>query len=204
MPGAFHYRPKFVDIRVRKPQAESQPRQPGERACDHVNCTRAGVCKAPKSRDRVGDYWWFCQEHASDYNRRWNYFEGMSTEEYTEFARAEEVGHRPTWTFRPGSGDRESAVRRAFNASVRRDRFGLFRGGKDPAQAERRRLSRLEELALQALNLDEEADAPAIRARYAELVKRYHPDSNGGDRTTEPLLDKVVKAYQVLKQGGHV
>ena len=41
-----------------------------------------------------------------------------------------------------------------------------------------------------------------VRARYAELVKRWHPDSNGGDRGAEENLQRVIKAYQTLKSGG--
>jgi curved DNA-binding protein CbpA len=50
------------------------------------------------------------------------------------------------------------------------------------------------------LDLDATADGPAIRARYIELVKRCHPDSNGGDRSAETKLQRVIKAYQVLKK----
>jgi curved DNA-binding protein CbpA len=59
-------------------------------------------------------------------------------------------------------------------------------------------------MALEALSLDENADAVAIRARYADLVKRWHPDSNGGDRSAEANLQRVLKAYQTLKAGGLV
>jgi curved DNA-binding protein CbpA len=59
-------------------------------------------------------------------------------------------------------------------------------------------------LALEAMSLDENADPAAIRSKYAELVKRWHPDSNGGDRGAEAQLQKVLKAYQTLKAGGLV
>ena len=52
--------------------------------------------------------------------------------------------------------------------------------------------------------LDERADATAIRTRYAEMVKRWHPDSNGGDRGAEAQLQRVIKAYQTLKAAGLV
>jgi DnaJ-class molecular chaperone len=35
-------------------------------------------------------------------------------------------------------------------------------------------------------------------------VKRWHPDSNGGDRGAEQSLQKAIKAYQTLKAGGLV
>jgi hypothetical protein len=219
MSTAFKYRPKFVDIRVNKPEAGSRartsaktaqedartadgadrPRAPHERACDHIGCPFVGAHRAPKARDREGDYWWFCTAHAADYNRRWNYFEGMSEAEYADFARGAEYGHRPTWSFQASKLDREAAVYRKFQA---------FRGERGPGgqgetlEPRRPRVSRLAGMALEALGLKEDAAPAVIRAKYAELVKRYHPDSNGGDRNFEALLGKVVRAYQTLKAAG--
>lgn len=207
MSSAFQYRPKYVDIRVRKPDAETLEREPSERPCDHIGCTRAGAHRAPKGRERVNEYWHFCFEHAADYNRRWNYFAGMSDSELADFQRQAEIGHRPTWTFRGGRGDRLSAAMRGYQAGRRADPFSLF-GGETAATAEaprtRRRLTRLQAIALETLALPDTAEAGEIRARYAELVKRWHPDSNGGDRGAEGQLQRVVQAYQTLKAGGLV
>lgn len=200
MANAFHYRPKYVDIRVNKPMEESK-RRANERACDHVGCERAGEHPAPKSRDQAGQFWYFCREHASEYNRRWNYFDGMSEAEFVSFQQGEEIGHRPTWTFKPGRGERVNRTR-FFQAAAPGDAFRLFgRTGEAKAQAAPR-LSRLQVKALETLSLEESADRTAIRTRYAELVKRLHPDSNGGDRSSEGMLQKVVQAFQVLKQAG--
>ena len=207
MSNAFEYRPKYVDIRVKKPGAETLEREPHERACDHIGCQRAGSHLAPKGRDHDGQFWHFCYDHAADYNRRWNYFSGMSDAELAAYRKREEIGHRPTWSFRSGRLDRYSAAMRGFRAGSGGDPFGLFGFGGDPGtvpRAARRRLTRLQSLALETMSLDENADAGAIRARYAELVKRWHPDSNGGDRTAEGNLQRVIKAYQTLKAAGLV
>ena len=37
--------------------------------------------------------------------------------------------------------------------------------------------------------------------RYIELVKRLHPDANGGDKTAEDRLKLVNQAYTTLKTG---
>ncbi|MDE2357374.1 MAG: J domain-containing protein, partial [Alphaproteobacteria bacterium] len=63
-----------------------------------------------------------------------------------------------------------------------------------------RRLGKLERNALADLDLGAEADAQAIRSRYIELVKRCHPDANGGDRSAEHKLQRVIKAYQTLRK----
>lgn len=205
MSETFAYRPKFVDIRVKKPDAATVNREPEDRPCDHIGCTRAGLHRAPKSRERTGEFWHFCGVHAADYNKRWNYFEGMSDADLADFQKQEETGHRPTWTFRSGRLDRFSSAMRGFKGGRRTDPFGMFGGepAAAPAQA-RRRLTRLQTLALDAMSLEENATAAQIRAKYAELVKRWHPDSNGGDRGAEQNLQKVIKAYQTLKAGGLV
>ena len=207
MSGAFEYRPKFMDIRV-KPDAKPAKREPEARACDHVGCVRPGAHRAPKSRERVNEYWHFCIDHVAEYNRRWNYFSGMTDAELADYQAREEVGHRPTWTFRAGKGDRTAATARGgYQPGGAGDPFGMF-GSADPTQAKkarpRRRISRMQILALEVLSLEENADGPQIRARYAELVKQWHPDSNGGDRSAETNLQRVVAAYQTLKSGGLV
>lgn len=207
MPSSFTYRPKFVDIRVKKPSDEKREpparhRQAGETACDHVGCAKMGDHKAPKARGTDGQFWHFCQEHAAEYNRRWDYFKDMSDAELAAHQRGEETGHRPTWTFRPGKGDRVSAAR-FWQAAKPGDSFGLFNGG-EPVRPEpkRRHVSQIESMAFDVLSLETDADAHAVRTRYAELVKRYHPDSNGGDRSAELQLQKVIRAFKTLKAAG--
>ncbi|MGC1302840.1 MAG: J domain-containing protein, partial [Caulobacteraceae bacterium] len=80
------------------------------------------------------------------------------------------------------------------------DPLGVFGGvHARVAEAPTRQVGRLERRALEELDLDEGADSATIRVRYLELVKRFHPDSNGGDRSTEQKLTKVLKAYKTLK-----
>jgi curved DNA-binding protein CbpA len=38
-----------------------------------------------------------------------------------------------------------------------------------------------------------------LKARYKELVKRFHPDANGGDKAAEERLKLVNQAYATLK-----
>lgn len=206
MSDVFEYRPKFVDIRVKKPGAAPISRAPDEaKPCDHIGCKSAGAHRAPKGREHDNQYWHFCLEHVAEYNRRWNYFAGMSDAELENYRAREEVGHRPTWTLRGGRGDRLAATGRGFQAGRRGDPFGIFGGDPGaPAAKPRRRLTRLQAKALEVMELQENAAPGDIRTRYAELVKRWHPDSNGGDRGAETQLQRVLAAYQTLKAGGLV
>ena len=53
--------------------------------------------------------------------------------------------------------------------------------------------------ALDALGLDEAASAETIKMRYKDLVKRNHPDANGGDRSCEEKLREIIHAYKTLR-----
>jgi curved DNA-binding protein CbpA len=208
MPLAFQYRPRFVDIRVRPPKPEeaatasdSSAPEPGERSCDHAECRAPASTRAPKSRDLPGEHYWFCQAHAAEYNRAWNFFAGM-TEGEIRAKMAEELstGGRPTWSVAHGGRNREAAAGRGFF----RDPFGIFGAGRAGSDAGRaaveRRMGKLERGALADLDLDATATGPIIRERYVELVKRCHPDANGGDRSSEHKLQRVIKAYKTLRK----
>lgn len=199
MSSVYEYRPKFVRRRD-----DDRVREPGDVRCDHIGCDRIGSHRAPKSRDHANAYWHFCQEHAAAYNKRWNYFDGMTQADLDAFQKQAELGHRPTWSFQASKTDRLSMAMRNFQAGRRNDAFNLFKGaqGAAPPPERKRRITRLQGIALEALALPETATAEEIRHRYADLVKRYHPDVNGGDRTTEENLQRVIRAYQTLKSAG--
>jgi curved DNA-binding protein CbpA len=206
MTGAYHYKPKFRDMRIRPPKADEEERardvhalREGEVECDWPGCRTAGVSRAPKARDLPHEHYWFCTPHAAEYNKSWDYFSGMSEGQIAATVNDErQTGGRPTWAFRASNKSRESA---AFAAGKYRDPMGLF--GAPGEQAKRaandRRLGKIESRALADMDLDVNADKAKIRARYTELLKRLHPDANGGDRTTEERLQRVIKAYKALK-----
>ena len=208
MTSSFQYRPRFLDIRVRPPKPAEEARardvhalKPGERACDHQGCRAAAATRAPKSRDLLSDHYWFCQPHAAEYNRTWDFFAGMSEGEMrARMADDLATGGRPTWSMKGGGRNREAASTRGFF----RDPFGIFGAVRakeeDDRAAFERRLGKLERVALADLDLDAGADGPAIRVRYLELVKRCHPDANGGDRSAEHKLQRVIKAYKTLQK----
>jgi hypothetical protein len=217
MAEAFQYKPKFLDIRVRPPKPEEEAAaqdvnalKPGERACDSPGCRLAATARAPKSREMLNEHYWFCQPHAAEYNRNWNFFAGMSEGEIR--ARQEEelfTGGRPTWDFKASANSRETGafyVRASRGRAGFRDPFNMFgqNAGRPTAEPAGRRLGKIERNALADLDLDEDAEGPQIRARYTELVKRCHPDANGGDRSSEDKLQRVIRAYQALRKAGMV
>jgi curved DNA-binding protein CbpA len=200
------YSKSFEKIRVRRdPDAEIKSRSP---ACQWDGCTEPGTHRAPVGRLREGEYFKFCFNHVREYNKGFNYFSGVTDSEIARFQKEALTGHRPTWKMGTAGGSRGSAdfaqVRsgRAGYYNRLRDPFNLF-GGQRPGQTPRERKAKpLEAKALETLGLDVRATGAEIKARYKELVKRHHPDANGGDRGSEDRFRDVLNAYRVLKQAG--
>jgi hypothetical protein len=166
--------------------------------------------RAPKARDLLNEHYWFCQAHAAEYNRNWDFFAGMS-EAQIRAKQQDELftGGRPTWEMKAGRFSREAAsfAGKFGKGQGYRDPFNLFgRGGASARAAPEPdpRIGKIERNALAELDLEIDAQGPAIRARYTELVRRLHPDANGGDRAGEQRLQKVIRAYQALRKAGMV
>jgi curved DNA-binding protein CbpA len=197
--------PLFDRIRV-KPGQDRRVRT-DKPACEWPGCACSATHRAPKGRMREGEYWRFCLEHVREYNASYNYFSGMSEDAVLRFQKDAITGHRPTWKlgmngkqpgatpegtrrFRPGFGDAA-------------DPFGVFTDlgetGRPRQDREARMIRNAERKALDTLGLDSGATAPDIKARFKLLVKRHHPDANGGDRSCEDKLREIIQAYNYLK-----
>ena len=194
MSDDFEYRPKFFDIRVKPPGKDKA--KAGERACEWDGCVARGDCKAPQSPDKINEFFWFCRKHAAQYNKTWNFFHGMSDGAVRAFQAGQATGHRPTWSMnRHVDGQGGIGSRSARFA----DPLGILGDAAFEQAAPKRRLGRLQSLAMDSLGLEHDAEPKMIRARYLKLVKTFHPDANKGDRSTEERLQQVVQAYQILK-----
>ena len=199
----------FDRIRI-KPDVEKILREQ-EPACEWEGCDNAGTHPAPKGRGREGQYYRFCMDHVRLYNKTYNYFSGLPDDAVAEYQKDAATGHRPTWTMgmNPGAGERplsepgdDTRANWARKAAAARLFFRTHRFRAEAPPEPRRKLKRLEARALETLGLPETATAQDIKTRYKELVKRHHPDANGGDRSTEGRLQQVIEAYNLLRQAG--
>ena len=116
------------------------------------------------------------------------------------------TGHRPTWTVGVNKSAKDSPLHSDMRSgSYRvRDPFGFVNGTKSngPRFPEQRKLKTLEAKAFDTMGLEASATSSEIKSRYKELVKKHHPDANGGDRGSEERFRAVIQAYQLLKQNG--
>lgn len=167
-------------------------------ACIVPGCREPGEYRAPLSPgdfDGPGTWQYLCLEHVRAHNARYNYFAGMSTDEI-EAAQSPIAGwERATRAFATNGADRGpawadfadplDAIAARFRPEIRRQTVDRFTAG--------------ERHALVVMGLNDDTDRMGLRKRYSELVRRFHPDRNGGDRSFEAKLGQVIDAYQLLK-----
>ena len=164
------------------------------RVCDHPDCDRPGEYRAPKARDRLNDYYWFCLEHVREYNRSWNYYAGMSDGEVEEDIRRSTTWNRPSWPF--GTMQPGQRARRRVD-----DPFGFMDDGDEDGESRRRQPpDSAEARAAAIMELEPPFTLERLKARYKELVKKHHPDANGGDKAAEERLKSINEAYTTLRR----
>jgi len=202
--------PLFDRIRV-KPDKDRRLRAQCP-ACEWPDCKAPATHRAPKGRLREREYWQFCLDHVREYNHSYNFFAGMNPDDIARYQKEAVIGHRPTWKMgmnggRPTSRSRKSRFEPEFDGAV--DPFGVFRefGGpagarSDTARAEARTVRNAERKALEALGLEGDVSPQEVKTRFKALVKRHHPDANGGDRSSEDKLREIIQAYNYLKSIG--
>ena len=140
------------------------------RLCDRVGCNEPGDRPAPKAPNSP-ERWYFCESHAAEYNKNWNYFAGLSAEEAAKQAEEAEGGS-------------------AFRSSA----HWQWAGPGDETR------SRDEMRALDALELDSDADFKTVKAAYRRLAKENHPDVNKDDEEAAKRFQQIQAAYDVLRK----
>ena len=180
----------------------AEPEAP-PRPCEQAGCPNPGAFRAPRDRNRLNEYRWFCLDHVREYNRAWDYYKGMGPSEIEANLRADSGWQRPTWPLGRLGGFNP------FESEHVRDPLGMLRDTpphKARTDRARDRAPRPDEppgelrAALDVLDLSWPLDAAALRARYKELAKRFHPDANGGDRQAEERLKDINRAYSLLRR----
>ena len=140
------------------------------RLCDRHGCDEPGDCPAPKSPNSR-ERWYFCAEHAGEYNRNWDYFQNLTAEE---------------------AAAREAEERRAA-AGFSDAKFYGWGGAGDGTR------SRDEMRALEALELESDAEFADIKAAWRRLAKSNHPDVRPGDKDAAARFGVIQAAWDVLR-----
>ena len=188
----------MTDARPRNPRFHGRIER--DDPCSASGCRAPGEFRAPLEPgnfDGPGAWRWLCLDHVREFNARYNYFTGMSSDEIEAAQRPFAGWERETRAFARAGTDgppRWADFNDPLEAISAR-----FAATRPKERADGRPLSGEDRRALKILGLDVDADRRALRQAYSERVRRYHPDRNGGDRSHEAALQTVVEAYQRLK-----
>ena len=166
--------------------------------CRWPNCYQNGEFKAPVSRTQLKEFHWFCLEHIRIYNSTWNYYEGMSDVEVEASIRSDVTWNRPTWPM--GSQMKQEGVFREFTQNFKNisDVFEFVVHDDSRFQRADTSLSPNQRRAITLMGLEVPFLKDEVKARYKILVKRHHPDANGGDKKAEERLKKINEAYETV------
>jgi hypothetical protein len=141
------------------------------RICDRYGCDEPGDCPAPKSPNSP-ERWYFCQAHAAEYNRGWNYFEGLDAEE---------------------AAARETQERREGSAYASANHYGWGGPGDGTRSGDEMR-------ALEVLDLESDADFDMVKTAWRRLAKANHPDVKPGDAEAAKRFHAIQAAYEILRR----
>ena len=179
-----------------KPLTATDGAQPHQRVCEAPGCRLGGDYRAPRARDRLNEYRWFCLAHVREYNSKWDYFAGLDADQIEAHIRADTTWRRPVW---PLGGRRPNGphvhILDPFDLA---GHAGLEERYQAPSDGWEQ-LTPDERKALGVLDLSWPLTQADVKSRYKELVKLHHPDANGGAREAEEKLKQINAAYSTLR-----
>ena len=160
------------------------------RRCAADGCLQEGSYPAPRSRSALRDYLWFCLKHVREYNKSWNYYEGLQGAALEAEIRRATTWERPSWKFTTGKPSENSFE----------DPLGLFDFENRTVDKAARQIPPEESRAWRILQLSPITDIDIVKKQYKRLVKQNHPDKNGGDAAAEERLKDINLAYSLIRK----
>ena len=162
--------------------------------CDWNNCLKEGLYKAPVEKDNSKKYRILCLNHVKEFNKNWNYFEGMNDNQIYEFIKSDMTWHKPTQSF--SSSDNffkilwNNALKDETNKSKLNGQLNYMNKFK---------FSHNDVKAFSILGLSVGLRWKKIQEKFKKLVKKFHPDINAGNKKYEDKLKVITLAYTQLK-----
>ena len=182
-------RPSRPEAKIPDITGDAEEPVPHMRICAAEGCRAEAHYRAPRSRDALRDYIWFCLEHVRAYNRSWNYYEGLQGAALEAEIRRATTWERPSWKFATGKPAEEM-----FD-----DPLGLFDTDRE-RRANHRTLTPEERRAWKTLRMEPVSDLDQVKQQYKTLAKANHPDINGGDAAAEERLKEINLAYDLVRR----
>ena len=158
--------------------------------CEWKNCNNKGKYKAPKNREFLREFHWFCLEHVRQYNNKWDYFANCTIEEIEAELKSDLTWHRPSWPIGINN----------TNFIINDNIHNFFNNDKFTSNNELKKNKKELEMAdfYEILGLELDSSLPEIKRRYKTLVKKLHPDRNQNDKNSSDKLISINEAYENL------
>ena len=181
----------------RKRRRMSGASETSTRTCDKKGCNKPGEYRAPKSRDALDEFLWFCVEHVREYNKKWNFYYDASEAEINEQRSKDNVWERETRSIK----DPEARAWARLGIEDPHQVLGS-NATQNPGEIKsgQRKLPPAEARAIEILEADATWSKAEIRKAYKSLIKILHPDINGGDRSQEEQMQEVVWAWEQINK----
>ena len=157
-----------------------------ERICSNPKCKELGVYPAPKSRDQLREYLYFCINCIRDFNKSWNYFEGLNEQELEVEIRKSVTWDRPSWKF--GTKNLNRDFEEAFRA---------FNGQKKLVKE--KTVDKKLDSCFTVLGLNSNSNLREVKSRYKVLAKKWHPDvQNEKNSKNKDKFINITNAYKTI------
>ena len=165
--------------------------------CDSEHCNEKGEYKAPKSRIRLDQYFFFCLHHIKEYNKSWDFYKGMSVDQIEKSMRSDTVWDRPSWplhtNFKRSFDEFNQYADDFINRDYEKTHYNYYKNKLlDEA------LTVEENKALKDLDLEMPISLEKIKKNYKKLVKIFHPDVNGNNKKAEEKFKQINESYKIL------
>ena len=158
--------------------------------CEWKNCNNKGKYKAPKNREFLREFYWFCLEHVRQYNNKWDYFANCTIEEIEAELKSDLTWHRPSWPI--GINNTNFIINDNIHNFFNNDKFT----SNNELKISKKELKMADFYEILGLELD--SSLPEIKRRYKTLVKKLHPDRNQNDKNSSDKLIRINEAYENL------
>ena len=162
--------------------------------CDWNNCKKIGAYKAPIEKDNSKKYRLLCLNHIKEFNKKWDYFSGMTDREIHNFIKSDMTWHKPTQNF--SSADNfftilwKDILKNEKKNSKSFEKFCYKKNIKFTSSDIK---------AFSILNISVGEEWEKVKIKFKKLVKKYHPDMNAGSKKFEEKLKVITLAYNQLK-----
>jgi hypothetical protein len=188
-----------IRLKPGSPEYADSSAKPQVHVCEMPGCAAHAHHKAPKHR-ALNEYYHFCLDHAREYNKAWDFFDGMAAHEVQDHIYKSHYGDRPTWKYGVNGEDPEDILRsKAWSFYEGDEEKSHENRGRNHNQGFATDQNSAEFEALAIMGLSPPVTLATIKTRYKELAKKHHPDLNQGCEKSEELLKRINMSYTILK-----